>query len=86
MPEISRFFGIVVQMYYNDHEPPHFHVRYSGQRALIAIHDLAILRGHLSPRALDLVVEWATLHRAELLEDWRLARQEAELKPIPPLE
>jgi len=61
-------------------------VRYSGQRALIAINDLAVLRGHLSPRALYLVVEWATLHRAELLEDWKLARQEAELKPIPPLE
>ncbi|HEX4133206.1 MAG TPA: DUF4160 domain-containing protein [Bryobacteraceae bacterium] len=50
MPEISRFFGIVVQMYYADHEPPHFHVRYSGQKALIAIETLAILGGNLSPR------------------------------------
>ena len=50
MPEISRFFGIVIQMFYNDHEPPHFHVRYSGQRALIAIEDLALLRGELSPQ------------------------------------
>jgi hypothetical protein len=86
MPEISRFFGIIIQMYYNDHEPPHFHARYSGQRALIAIPDLALLRGHLSPRALGLVREWATLHQADLMEDWALARAEAELRPIPPLE
>jgi hypothetical protein len=86
MPEISRFFGIIIQMYYNDHEPPHFPVRYSGQRALIAIADLSVLGGHLSPRALSLVREWATAHRAELLEDWALARAEAALRPIPPLE
>jgi uncharacterized protein DUF4160 len=86
MPEISRFFGIVIQLYYNDHDPPHFHVRYSGQRALIAIEDRSVLRGYLSPRALNLVQEWAALHRAELMEDWNLARAEAELKPIPPLE
>ena len=47
MPEISRFFGIVVQMYYADHDPPHFHVRYSGQKALVAIETLAVLRGRL---------------------------------------
>ena len=86
MPEISRFFGIVVQMYYADHEPPHFHVRYSGQKALIAIETLTVLRGHLSPRALGLVTEWAALHRAELMEDWTLSRAEARLKPIAPLE
>jgi hypothetical protein len=50
MPEISRFFGIVIQMYYKDHDPPHFHVRYSGQRALIAMENLAVIRGHLAPR------------------------------------
>ena len=86
MPEISRFFGIIIQMYYNDHEPPHFHVRYSGQRALIAIEDSSVLGGHLSPRTLGLVREWAALHRAELLEDWKLARAEAQLRPIEPLE
>jgi len=86
VPEISRFFGIVVQMYYADHEPPHFHVRYSGQKALIAIETLAVLRGRLSPRALGLVTEWAALHRPELIEDWALARAEAQLKPIAPLE
>jgi hypothetical protein len=86
MPEISRFFGITVQMYYNDHEPPHFHVRYSGQKALIDIATLGLLRGSLSPRALGLVTEWAALHREELAEDWNLARAEAQLKPIAPLE
>jgi Domain of unknown function (DUF4160) len=86
MPEISRFFGIIVQMYYSDHEPPHFHVRHSGQKALIAIETLALLGGRLSPRALGLVTEWAALHRAELMEDWTLARSEAQLKPIAPLE
>jgi hypothetical protein len=52
MPEVSRFFGIVVQMYYADREPPHFHVRYSGQKAFIAIETPALLRGSLSPRVL----------------------------------
>jgi hypothetical protein len=86
MPEISRFFGIVIQMYYRDHNPPHFHVRYADQRALVAIEDLAVLRGELSTRALSLVREWAALHRNELVEDWNLARAEAELRPIQPLE
>ena len=86
MPEISRFFGIVIQMYYADHEPPHFHVRYSGQKALIAIETLSIMRGSLSPRAVGLVMEWAARHRPELMENWNLARNEAQLKPIAPLE
>ncbi|HXJ44964.1 MAG TPA: DUF4160 domain-containing protein [Bryobacteraceae bacterium] len=86
MPEISRFFGIVVQMYYADHEPPHFHVRYSGQKALIDIASLEVLRGQLSPRAFALVREWAEIHQPELMEDWHLARAEAPLKTIAPLE
>jgi hypothetical protein len=57
MPEISRFFGIVIQMYYNDHAPPHFHVRYGNHRALIAVETLAVLKGELPPRALGLVIE-----------------------------
>lgn len=86
MPEISRFFGLVVTMNYNDHAPPHFHVRYGSQKALIDIDNLAVLRGQLSPRLLGLVVEWASLHRMELLADWELARQQAELNKIDPLE
>lgn len=86
MPEISRFFGIVIAMYYNDHAPPHFHVRYGEQKALIAIETLSVLEGKLSGRTLALVVEWAALHREELLENWRLARTEAPLRRIEPLE
>jgi len=60
MPEISRFFGIIITMYYNDHAPPHFHVRYGQQKALIAIESLSVLQGNLKPRTLGLVVEWAS--------------------------
>ena len=62
MPEISRFFGIIIAMNYNDHVPPHFHARYGGQKAIVAIQTLALLRGRLPPRAFGLVIEWATLH------------------------
>ena len=86
MPEISRFLGIIIQMYYNDHEPPHFHVRYSGMKAIISIESLSLLKGKLSPRALGLVTEWAALHRAELIADWNLARTDSQLNPISPLE
>jgi hypothetical protein len=57
MPEISRFFGIVITMYYDEHPPPHFHVRYGGQKALVAISTLSLLRGELSPRVFGMVVE-----------------------------
>ena len=86
MPELSRFFGIIITLYYDDHVPAHFHVRYGSQRAIVAIETLTVLEGELSPRVRGLVVEWAALHRDELREAWNLARQHAPLKPIPPLE
>ena len=86
MPEISRFFGIIVAMFYNDHAPPHFHVRYGDQKAIIAIETLRIIGGELRPRALALVVEWATLHQDELRQDWQLARSMQPLIAIAPLE
>ncbi len=86
MPEISRFFGIIITLYYDDHVPAHFHVRYGSQRAIVAIESLAVIEGDLSPRVRGLVVEWAALHRDELKEAWNLAMQHAPLKPIPPLE
>lgn len=86
MPEVSRFFGIIIAMYYNDHAPPHFHARYGAQKAVIDIETLVIIEGALSPRALGMVMEWATLHRDELREDWRLARRHEALKTIAPLE
>lgn len=86
MPEISRFFGIIVLMYYNDHPPPHFHVRYGEQKAIVDIESLAVLVGKLSPRVLGLVIEWASLHQKELIEDWERARRQESLEPIAPLE
>jgi hypothetical protein len=85
-PPISRFFGIVIQMYFKDHAPPHFHAAYGGARATVRIDPVGLLRGELPPRALGLVAEWARLHRAELLEDWERARRLQALDPIPPLE
>jgi hypothetical protein len=86
VPEICRFFGIIIALNYNDHPPPHFHVRYGEQRATVTIDSLAILGGHLSPRVLGLVVEWASTHRQELMDDWDLARRQQPLKHIAPLE
>ena len=59
MPELCRFYGIVIHMYYGDHPPPHFHARYGDHEAVIGIDSLAALRGHLPPRASGLVAEWA---------------------------
>jgi len=86
MPEISRFFGIVIKMFYNDHQPPHFHAEYASSEALIVIESLEVYRGELPRRALALVLEWAALHRDTLREDWRLARGGESPRPIPPLE
>ncbi len=86
MPAISRFLGIVITMNYNDHPPPHFHVRYGSQKALMAINTFTLLRGQLSPRVLGLVVEWAAQHQAELAENWNLAVRQEPLEPIQPLE
>ena len=86
MPEISRFLGIIIAMFYRDHNPPHFHVRYNEYKAIISINDLAMLDGKLPPKVLGLVIEWASIHKIELLEDWKLAEELAELKPIKPLE
>lgn len=73
-------------MNYNDHAPPHFHVRYGGDQAIIEIQTLEVLGGRLSPRVMGLVTEWALQHRDELLEHWRLARGSAPLNRIAPLE
>ena len=86
MPEISRFFGIIIRMFYDDHNPPHFHAEYSGKKAKIDFRG-NILMGDLgSKTALKLVREWIDLHQAELMEDWNLARKSKEIKKITPLE
>ena len=73
-------------MYYNDHLPPHFHVRYNQQKAIIDIETLSILEGKISPRILGLVIEWAAIHKTELMQNWELARLQVPLEPITPLE
>lgn len=83
--EISRFFGIVIAMYHREHEPAHFHARYSGQKITVRIGD-GHVSGKFPPRALALVLEWWHLHREDLAENWRLANDQRELKRIPPLE
>jgi len=86
MPEISRFFGIIIRMYFNDHLPPHFHAHYGEHQIEITIETLEVLKGKLPSRALGLVLEWASLHRDELRTDWERARNEEPLEPIQPLE
>lgn len=86
MPEISRFLGIIVAMFYNDHAPSHFHARYGDHKIEIEIETLRILAGHFPPRALGLLMEWASQNQPALREDWELARQHATLKRIAPLE
>lgn len=86
MPTISRFFGVVISMYHNDHAPPHFHASYGDAEAVIVIETLAVLVSRLPPRVLGLVLEWATLHRRDLRENWELAREDQPLRRIPPLE
>lgn len=86
MPEISRFLGIIIAMYYNDHAPPHFHAKYGDYVAAIAIDSGEIIEGRLPPRVLGLVQERREYHKIELIEDWNLARARKALKPIEPLE
>ena len=86
MPEISRFFGIVIKMFFDDHNPPHFHAEYGDEVALFDIRNLSLFSGHLPPRVKGFVIEWATIHQQELLEDWERAQTQQDLLRIAPLE
>jgi hypothetical protein len=86
MPRISYFFGIVVRMFYNEHMPPHFHAEYGDAEAVYEIATLEVMRGKLPRRPHAMVVEWATLHRQELLADWEKAQQQLPLDEIEPLD
>ena len=85
MPTISVFYGIVIQIFWREHPPPHFHALYGEYEAQIDIRDLSVLRGSLPRRAMALVLEWADEHRDELMEDWNLCRQLQTPRPIEPL-
>jgi hypothetical protein len=86
MPEISRFFGIIIAMFWDEHNPPHFHARYEQFKAAIDINSLKVLEGRLPPRVLGLVVEWASQHKKELMINWEKARDDKPLKKIEPLQ
>lgn len=85
MPEISRFYGIIVYMFYNEHQPPHFHAKYGEFEAVVGIDNFSILKGSLPPRALGLVMEWAAHYQEELRQDWERALQHETLQKIAPL-
>jgi hypothetical protein len=86
MPRICEFYGVVIAMFYNDHEPPHFHASYSGSRALIGIDPVRLLEGNLPRRALSMVFEWAATHQPELRNNWQRAREHRSLIRIEPLD
>lgn len=85
MPTISMFYGILIQMYWDEHAPPHFHAIYGEFKATVDIRDLRISEGNLPRRATQLVLDWAELHQAELLDDWNLCQSKQLPNPIPPL-
>jgi uncharacterized protein DUF4160 len=85
MPELCRFYGIIIRMFWADHPPPHFHAIYGSHEAIIDIVTSEVIAGSLPLGAHSLVSQWASLHREELLQDWELARALAPLKKIEPL-
>lgn len=85
MPEISLFFGIRITINYNDHVPPHFYAEYNGEKALVDIINVRIIKGYLPKRQLKLVLAWAEIHKDELMQNWELARNNQTLYRIAPL-
>ena len=85
MPEISRFFGVVIKMFFDDHNPPHFHAEYAGKQMVVAIDSLAVIGGRLTPRATALVMEWGALRQRELQAAWQQARSQQVIDTIDPL-
>lgn len=85
MPEISLFYGIRVTMYYDDHNPPHFHAEYNGNKALIEIDKARVIKGALPSRQLKLILAWCVLHQDELMQNWELSKDGKPLNRINPL-
>lgn len=84
MPEISSFYGILIYMYFNEHNPPHFHVKYGEYSAIITIED-GIVKGSLPRRALNLIYDWLDLHKEDLMENWRRLENSESVLKIEPL-
>jgi hypothetical protein len=85
MPTISVFYGIMIRMFFSEHAPPHFHALYGEFQATIDIDGLRVLEGSLPRRALELVLDWAELHKTDLLENWRRCRDKQQPHRIEPL-
>jgi len=85
MPEVSRFFGISIRLYFDDHNPPHFHAIYGDAEAELGIEPIALLGGRFPPRALGMVMEWAAEHQHELMANWELMRNDQGPNRIDPL-
>lgn len=85
MPEISRFYGIVIKVFHNDHQPPHFHAEHGGDQMIVDIETLGVIAGQLRPRATGLVMEWASQHQDELRRVWEQARNQEPLDRVDPL-
>lgn len=86
MPEVSRFFGISIRMYFDDHNPPHFHAIYAGAEVGVGIDPLTVLRGRFPRRALGMVLEWAAMHQQELLDNWERLQNDDAAQGIDPLD
>jgi len=86
MPNISNFFGIIIKMFYDDHNPPHFHAQYGEYNCCIDIKTFAVIEGYLPARALGLVIEWAILHKDELISNWEKVELKMQPNKIPPLQ
>ena len=86
MPQINNFFGIIIRMFYDEHNPPHFHAQYGEHKCCIDIRTLSVIEGDLPARVLGLVVEWAILHKEELLDNWHNIEQKKALNKIEPLQ
>ena len=86
MPEVSRFFGISVRMYFDDHNPAHFHAIYAGAEVEIGIDPMTVLRGRFPRRALGMVLEWTATHQRELLDNWERLHNDQSPHKIDPLD
>ena len=85
MPEISRFYGVVIKMHFNEHNPPHFHAEYGEHQVLIDINTMGIVSGKLPSRVLGMVIEWASMNQSQLKREWNKARNGKSLGKIAPL-
>jgi hypothetical protein len=81
MPEIARFYGIIIKLFFGDHPPPHFHAVYGEYNAVFNIETLEMIEGDLPPRAVKMILEWGTQYQQTLLEMWNTQ----DFRKLPPL-